>query len=227
MRICRMTISSPFTLPVRRARVMALAIGLWALVLAMLLPATSVEASSTRVNDRSLAVLAEEALESLALWHDRESPTHYVAYLEGRDRVLATIAGELDVVAGELEATWAELPLVRQVVALTAIAQVGIRYRYLGKNPSEGFDCSGLTGYAWGAIGMFIGHNSRSQYNAATRVDREDAVPGDLVWYPGHIMLYLGAGDVVVHAPRTGRDVEVRRITESRQRSARFASPLT
>lgn len=225
-----MSISLLLESPAHRARplrLLAVMAGLWALVLTLLLPATAAQASAPRVKDRSVAALAEEALESFAVWRSDESPAHYVAFLEGRDRVLATIADQLGVDAGELEATWAELPQIRQVVALTAIAQVGIRYRYLGKQPGEGFDCSGLTGYAWAAVGMFIGHNSRGQYRAATRVDREDALPGDLVWYPGHILMYLGAGDVVVHAPRTGRNVEVRRITEARQRSARFASPLT
>ncbi len=185
------------------------------------------EAKSLRLQDRSIAELAGEALEALAVWQEDESPAHYVAYLEGRDLVAREIARQLQVDAIALEQAWQEVPAVRQIVTLTAVAQVGIKYRYLGKQPSEGFDCSGLTGFAWDTAGIFIGHNSRGQYQAAQRITADTAQAGDLIWYPGHIMLYLGAENVVVHAPFTGRNVEIRQMTPQRVRTARYASPLS
>jgi hypothetical protein len=185
------------------------------------------EAKTLRLQDRSIAELAGEALEALTVWRNDESPAHYVAYLEGRDLVARQIAAELEIDSSDLVGAWLELPLVRQVVVLTAIAQVGIKYRYLGKNPAEGFDCSGLTGYAWNTADVFIGHNSRSQYRGAKKVTAAEAQAGDLIWYPGHIMLYLGASNVVVHAPYTGRNVEIRQMVPSRTRTARYASPLS
>ena len=185
------------------------------------------EAKSLRLQDRSIAELAGEALEALAVWQEDESPAHYVAYLEGRDLVAREIARQLKVDATALEQAWQEVPAVRQIVTLTAVAQVGIKYRYLGKQPSEGFDCSGLTGFAWDTAGIFIGHNSRGQYQAAQRITADTAQAGDLIWFPGHIMLYLGAENVVVHAPFTGRNVEIRQMTPQRVRTARYASPLS
>lgn len=185
------------------------------------------EAKTLRLQDRSIAELAGEALEALAVWQEDESPAHYVAYLEGRDLVAREIARQLKVDATALEQAWQEVPAVRQIVTLTAVAQVGIKYRYLGKQPSEGFDCSGLTGFAWDTAGIFIGHNSRGQYQAAQRITADTAQAGDLIWYPGHIMLYLGAENVVVHAPFTGRNVEIRQMTPQRVRTARYASPLS
>jgi peptidoglycan DL-endopeptidase CwlO len=52
--------------------------------------------------------------------------------------------------------------------------------------------------------------------------DSSSLEPGDLVWRPGHIMMYLGADDAVVHAPQSGRNVEVR----SWGRASRFGDPL-
>lgn len=186
---------------------------------------SAAEAKPLRIRDRSIAEMANEALEALAAWRQDESPAHYVMYLEGRDLVARQISTELAVESTDLEQAWRELPMVRQVVALTAVAQVGIKYRYLGKNPSEGFDCSGLTGFAWSTADRFIGHNSRSQYRAGTKITADLAQAGDLIWYPGHIMMYLGASNIVVHAPYSGRNVEIRQAVPSRMRKAKFSSP--
>ena len=218
-------ISSPR--PSRSARTVVLLILAVAMSGVMMLGQTSVaQARAVRVQDREIAQLAEEALEALSLWRSDESPAHYVAYLEGRDLVARGIASQLNVDSTSLEDAWRELPLVRQVVTLTAVAQTGIKYRYLGKDPDEGFDCSGLTGFAWNAAGLTIGTYSRAQYLAATRVPRELAQAGDLFWYPGHIGMYLGADDIIIHAPFTGRNVEIRQMTPKRIRNVRFASPL-
>jgi cell wall-associated NlpC family hydrolase len=184
------------------------------------------EAKPVRLQDPSIAEMANEALEALAAWRQDESPAHYVTYLEGRDLVARQISTELSVEGTDLEQAWRELPMVRQVVALTAVAQVGIKYRYLGKDPAEGFDCSGLTGFAWSTAGQFIGHNSRGQYLAGNKITAEQAQAGDLIWYPGHIMLYLGASNIVVHAPFTGRNVEIRQMVPSRTRTAKYSSPI-
>lgn len=184
------------------------------------------EAKPLRLQDRSIAEMANEALEALAAWRQDESPAHYVTYLEGRDLVARHISTELAVESTDLEQAWRELPMVRQVVALTAVAQVGIKYRYLGKNPVEGFDCSGLTAYAWDTADIFIGHYSRGQYQAGNKISADQAQAGDLIWYPGHIMMYLGASNIVVHAPYTGRNIEIRQMVSSRTRSARYSSPI-
>jgi cell wall-associated NlpC family hydrolase len=205
-------------------------VGVLALVmsgLALLGTGGTAEARTLRVQDRSVAELAAEALEALAVWQSDESPAHYVAYLEGRDLVARTIAQRLEVDASALEQAWQDVSTVRQIVTLTAVAQVGLKYRYLGKQPSEGFDCSGLTGYAWNSVGVPIGTYSRAQYQGAKRISADQAEAGDLIWYPGHIMMYLGAENVVVHAPYTGRNVEIRQMLPQRVRTARYASPLT
>ena len=52
--------------------------------------------------------------------------------------------------------------------------------------------------------------------------DRESAKAGDLAYYPGHVMLYLGVDDAVVHSVQTGRTVEVDTM---RRGSVRFGDP--
>jgi cell wall-associated NlpC family hydrolase len=89
-----------------------------------------------------------------------------------------------------------------------------------GMDPDEGvigFDCSGLTQYAYGQAGIFIPRNSRAQYAALPKVSSDDLQAGDLVFWgtdasdPGsivHVALYLGGGKVV-QAPESGDVVKV------------------
>lgn len=80
-----------------------------------------------------------------------------------------------------------------------------------------GFDCSGLTQYAYGQAGVSISRNSRAQYSESPKVDRQDLQPGDLVFWatqPGnpstihHVAIYLG-GDRILEAPESGSVVRV------------------
>jgi hypothetical protein len=49
---------------------------------------------------------------------------------------------------------------------------------------------------------------------------------GDLIWYPGHIMMSLGVPDLIVHARSGERAVEIHRIDPTRLKWMRFVSPL-
>ena len=89
-----------------------------------------------------------------------------------------------------------------------------------GQDPDEGivgFDCSGLTQYAYARAGISIPRNSRSQYAALPKVASSDLQAGDLVFWgtnpsdPNsitHVALYLGNG-TVVQAPESGDVVKV------------------
>lgn len=92
-----------------------------------------------------------------------------------------------------------------------ALSQLGTPYRYAMSSPGRGFDCSGLTAYAWGKAGVSLPRNSRRQYNALPKVPKELAQPGDLIFTGSpihHVGIYLGGGRMV-HAPQTGDVVKV------------------
>jgi cell wall-associated NlpC family hydrolase len=80
-----------------------------------------------------------------------------------------------------------------------------------------GFDCSGLTQYAYGRAGIQIPRNSKAQYAALPKVSSNSLQAGDLVFWgsdagdPGsitHVALYLGGGRIV-QAPQSGDVVKV------------------
>jgi len=94
-----------------------------------------------------------------------------------------------------------------------AVEAVGIPYRWGGESPSSGFDCSGLVRWAYGRVGIDLPHSSYALYSEGRRVPEARMEPGDLLFFEGlgHVGLYLGRGRMV-HAPQSGRDVEVVRL---------------
>ncbi|MCC5949208.1 MAG: C40 family peptidase [Nitriliruptoraceae bacterium] len=110
------------------------------------------------------------------------------------------------------------------VAVETALAQVGKPYVWGGTGPN-GFDCSGLTSYAWAAAGVTIPRTSGAQFSGLRRVSRSELQPGDLVFYNSpisHVAMYVG-GDTIVEASRRG--VPVRTATLSNRNPVGYARP--
>lgn len=139
----------------------------------------------------------------------------------GSDRYVALLRAMAKVVGprtktdpAALEAVWSRTDSRRMKAILTAMAQVGTRYFYTGNKPG-GFDCSGLTSYAWSQAGVKIPRTSSQQFEGLPRKVAGDLLPGDIVWHPGHVSMYLGVDQAVVDAPQTGKTVEVKKAGAS------------
>ena len=100
------------------------------------------------------------------------------------------------------------LPAAARAVQV-ALKELGKPYRYGALGPST-FDCSGLTKFAYGAVGISLPHSAAAQYQSGRRVNRNQLQPGDLIFWRGlgHVGLYIGNGKMV-HAPRTGEVVTI------------------
>ncbi len=98
----------------------------------------------------------------------------------------------------------------RASVAVSAAAgQIGVPYRFAASSPGVAFDCSGLTSYAWAQAGVNLPHQSAAQFASTPHVPKEQAQPGDLIYYYSpisHVGIYIGGGSMI-HAPATGQFV--------------------
>jgi cell wall-associated NlpC family hydrolase len=101
-----------------------------------------------------------------------------------------------------------------QVIAI-ALQYLGTPYVWGGASPSEGFDCSGLTSYAYAQIGISLPHHAASQYNLGVPVSYDELQPADLVFFSGlgHMGMYIGGGQFV-HAPHTGDVVRIANMSD-------------
>jgi cell wall-associated NlpC family hydrolase len=96
---------------------------------------------------------------------------------------------------------------------------LGIPYQWGGASPLGGFDCSGLTMFVYGQLGVPLPHYAAAQWNQGPRIDSSQLQPGDLVFFeprtngPGHVGIYVG-GDQFIEAPHTGDVVKIASISE-------------
>jgi cell wall-associated NlpC family hydrolase len=105
-------------------------------------------------------------------------------------------------------------------IALRAISLVGTPYQWGGNGPNS-FDCSGLVRYVHDQLGIETPRTAAEQYEAAKPVTLNGLAPGDLLFFRtkgkgraiSHVAIYAGEGRFV-HAPQTGRTVELRMLDD-------------
>jgi cell wall-associated NlpC family hydrolase len=92
-------------------------------------------------------------------------------------------------------------------VVSAAAQQLGVRYAWGGANPGSGFDCSGLTQWAYQqGAGIDITRTTYTQVTQGQSISADQAQPGDLVFFglpPSHVGIVTGPGEMI-HAPHTG-----------------------
>ena len=172
-----------------------------------------------------VAKQAQRALETLAVASD-------ISAIEQRDvatrwikSVAVIVAEHLEVDEKKLEQAWLQSSFERQIVLFAALSQLGVPYKTNADEPGEALDCSALIKFAWSTAGLKMPRGSAQQYAFGERVKSSQVKLGDLAWYPGHISMSLGLENLVIQAPRNGRNVEVHQIDESRVNWVRWIDP--
>ncbi len=102
-----------------------------------------------------------------------------------------------------------------------AVSQIGTPYVWGGSSPDNGFDCSGLVQWAYGAAGVSLPRTSEAQWADLSHIAPGTPLQaGDLVFFepapdgPGHVGIYLG-GNLMIDAPHTGANVRIDAIDMS------------
>jgi cell wall-associated NlpC family hydrolase len=90
-------------------------------------------------------------------------------------------------------------------IADFACKYVGNPYVAGGTSLTNGADCSGFTYAVYQNFGISLPRSSYSQSTYGREVSYSEAQPGDIIYYGGHVGIYIGGGQIV-HAstPATG-----------------------
>ncbi len=114
-----------------------------------------------------------------------------------------------------------------QEVVLFSLGLLDTGYRFGGKNPEAGLDCSGMVSYIFGqAAGLKVSGSAADIARRGKPVAREQLRPGDLLFFNtlgrplSHVAIYLGDSRFI-HAPSSRGKVRVDRL-DNRYYADRF-----
>ncbi|MEO4055032.1 NlpC/P60 family protein [Solibacillus sp. CAU 1738] len=102
---------------------------------------------------------------------------------------------------------------LRENVVQTALSYLSAPYRWGGKSPL-GIDCSGLCSMAYMLNGVFIYRDARIVEGfPIVEISFEQIQPGDLLYFPEHIAMYIG-DNLYVHSSLGGNEVSINSLDE-------------
>ena len=157
--------------------------------------------------------------------------TFITSLSRGTSRTLVTILLTAFIISGcggpsrEVKPTVSAPPTKKEIklgkkILKKAKSMVGVKYRFGGKTPRGGFDCSGFSYYTYNTFGIKLPRVSWEQYKVGKRVNRADLLAGDLVFFttykkgPSHVGIYDGNGGFI-HAPGKGKKVKHDKLKNS------------
>ena len=100
-----------------------------------------------------------------------------------------------------------------------AMQYLGAKYKYGGKDPETGFDCSGLVYYCYGYYGIALNRTADAQAKNGAHVELDSLEPGDILCFYnggswiGHVGIYIGGGSYI-HAEGSATGVVLSDLDE-------------
>jgi peptidoglycan DL-endopeptidase CwlO len=117
---------------------------------------------------------------------------------------------------GTVDASTAAANPIAAAAIAAARTKLGDPYLWGGTGP-DAYDCSGLTQFAYGSVGVSLPRVAADQWNVGQHVGLDELEPGDLLFWATdlsnpatihHVAIYIGNG-MMLAAPHTGDVVKI------------------
>lgn len=165
-------------------------------------------------------LVATNALTGIPATMPVEQDNSYSKFLENSQTlIVSSNVANVPIVRDELSVEVAALPQISRVsfsgaqstILNTALSLRGVPYVANASDPSVGFDCSGFVKFVYAQHGVSLPHSASAQAALGTVISESEALPGDLLFWGGHIGFWVSPG-MMVDSAVPGTVVEVRPI---------------
>ena len=140
---------------------------------------------------------AEQKAQEMVQSSEAENPTDAFTYAESKEEEEARLAREAEEAALRAQEEAAAKGGTGQAIVDFACQFIGNPYVWGGTSLTNGADCSGFVQSVFAHFGISLPRTTRDLVSVGTPVSYEEAIPGDIILYSGHVGIYMGNGQIV------------------------------
>ena len=129
---------------------------------------------------------AEQKAQEMVRNSDAENGEEVFTYAESKEEEEARLAEEAAAKAGS-----------GQAIVDFACQFIGNPYVWGGTSLTNGADCSGFVQSVFAHFGVSLPRTTWDMEHVGTPVSYDQAIPGDIILYSGHVGIYMGNGQIV------------------------------
>lgn len=140
---------------------------------------------------------AEQKAQEMVQSSEAENPTDAFIYAESKEEEEERLAREAEEAALKAQEEAAAKGGTGQAIVDFACQFIGNPYVWGGTSLTNGADCSGFVQSVYAHFGISLPRTTRDLVSVGTPVSYDQAIPGDIILYDGHVGIYMGNGQIV------------------------------
>jgi len=140
---------------------------------------------------------AEQKAQEMVQESENDSPEEVFTYAESKEEEEARIAAEAAEAAARAQEEAAAKAGTGQAIVDYACQFIGNPYVWGGTSLTNGADCSGFVQSVFAHFGISLPRTTWDMEHVGTPVSYDQAIPGDIILYNGHVGIYMGNGQIV------------------------------
>lgn len=140
---------------------------------------------------------AEQKAQEMVQDSENESLEEVFTYAESKEEEEARIAAEAAEAAARAQEEAAAKAGTGQAIVDYACQFIGNPYVWGGTSLTNGADCSGFVQSVFAHFGISLPRTTWDMEHVGTPVSYDQAIPGDIILYNGHVGIYMGDGQIV------------------------------